>query len=881
MGAVIILAAVAAAGETPEEEFGLARSAFDDGLYTFALKRFERLKMLPRFARADDSALYSAKCQFMLGRFHKVTELLTAFPEQYRGSPLQPRARLWLGRGYLEKAALQTDKRKRTENLSRAAALFLELASAKMADRLVRADAEYFAARAYFDMGRLDEASLRLKRFLEVHSKSPYAPKARLLQGEVFFRLYRFEDAVRTLTRLLDSGGAKANDLDAYQIRAECYYCLKDWDKALADHREAAKLAAKVPERLYQARYGAGWTLFHRAAEQTTEKERRKDLEDAREEFLVVSRLPATERIARAATFKVGQILIALGRNAEAIPVLEQCTPAKTFPELYLQARYLLVKANREAEHYGKALAWIQEIEQYEAEGAVSVELSLAAGQEKAETLTGSGKAVEAAKVYLELRDRASKTAVKAEMFFMAAMSYLKAEELGKERYSQAMQILQEIASRRDLAAELSYSRLHYFLGRSAHRLATAESDGGDAGKARKLFDLAVKEYGDIRHKGEASEYAYLASIAEAEIHKLRGQPKRARDIFDALLKSKIGDDAERARLHLECARASRDAGDPTAALAHIETGFRIKGMREGHRAEALFLKGACLAEVGKKRPAADAYGKFLAEFPEWPGRAAQAAFERGLLLEGLGSRAEAMKSFDLSARLASSVPAGVLTEEEMAELASRAKVRAAAAALEEGSAREAARRYREVAAAKGEQAWEAELALAGIDLAAGRSKGALARLGRVLKEAGRESEKARRAAELAGRIHLAARKSEEAEAMFRLAMKSVDKALSVQAMAGLASSLYEQNRFDDAAEVYTQLYLATKGLREGKQALREKAIRGVYRSFRRSMEGATQERKLALLDNAMKLVSLSEDRKWRETKMAELRELRHTEKEQ
>ena len=858
------LAAFLAAGspsfaeDTPEEQYALARSAFEDGLYAFALKRFERLSGLEKFSRADDSAIFVGKCRFQLGLFADAIRVLAKFPSSYPHSNLRAESRLWLGRAHLENSARQQSSAVRKKMQQRAAEIFAELAREKSVNRVLKADAEYFAARGRFEMHFHEDAAKMLRNFLEAHPDSPYALSARLLRGDALFRLYRFEGAVRELTVVLRSSPSRQQAQDARQLRGECYYCLKDWDRALLDYWKAGQLAQRDPGRLHQARYGAGWAIYQRAMERADDRERREDLEAALLEFLPVSKLPASERIGRGATFKVGQILLELERYREAIRYLKQCTPSRTFPDLHLQARYLLAKTNRKLGRHAQALSRLEEISRYADEVSLPQELALAVGQEKAEILSESGKPVEAAKEYVALRDATTEARTRAEMYFMAGTAYLNASRLGKERFIKARRIFEEIVSQPKLSGEISHSRLHYHLAWALHGLALEELRAGRARVAEGLLDLAVKRYSEVK----AGNYARVAGLAAAGIHEKRNRPELACRIYEDLLAAGIADAAEKAEIDLACARANRSAGRRSRSLARLDNVLASDECTPSCRSEALLLKATCLAESGENLEAERTYAQFLRGFgtsSEAPG----AALRRGELLVGLARRAEAIDSFDLSARLAG---------RSDAELAQRAGLAAAKAALESGRAAEARRRFLEGAAEKGEFAWESELALAGMDLGAGKPSEAIRRLSRILREAGGEKEITKRAAELAGRVHLASGSNEKAEKMFRRAGTSDLTALAARALAGLAVSLYRQNRFDEAAERYAALYLAVKD--GGPTALREKAIKGAVSSLRRSIEGAPAERKRKLLGEAVRIAGLSREREWRESTLDDLAEL-------
>ncbi len=853
----LLAAASSEAGDRPQDQFALAQSALNDGLHTFALKRFEKLEKLAGFKRADAAGLGAAKCRFHLGQYDEVVRLLSGYAKRHAGSTYVPRARFWLARAYLEKASSSAGGARRKGLLKKASALFLELVGGDY-DRLLRADAEFFAARIAFESGRNEDAAKGMGKFLAAHGASPFVLEARIISGRSLFNLYRFEEAAKVLSPVIKSGSVPKLVLEARLVRAESFYFLKDWNRALADYRAAAKIAPKGSDELHTARYGAGWALYQKALSNTDAAGKKADLKAALAEFEPVAKLPISTKLGRSGTFKRGHVLFDLGRYDEAVKVLEDCTVSKLFPELHVQARYLIAKAHRGSGRHKQALGRLDEIEQYNKLGKVPADLLAAARQQRAQVLVEMGRQVDAAEANLRLAKQVSSPAEKAELYLMAAVTYLDAESLGKVRYTKAREIIDDILQTKKLASELPFTRIRYYLARSYHGAALAEAEkGGDPRMASELMRLALAEYEKVYKYHGSDRYARFAGEARAGILRSQGKPGEACKIYEGLIRSGSKKGPEAARLYLELARSYQAAGDAHKAIGPLELARAIEGVAPGIRGDILFLRALLLAEDGDAPAAEKAYAGYLAEFAAGAG-AADAAFNRGILLAGLGRHDESVKSFDRAAELAGTD--GV---------AERARLEAARSCFAAGDLPKASRRFAVVAKGKQAPAWEAELSLAGIETDSGKGKGALVRLDRILKEAPPGAEVARRAAELAGRIHMVGLGYERAEEMFRIASESDIAAVKIRGISGLADAAYARNRFDFAAEAYTSLYYVARD-----NALRERALRGAVRSLKRHLPSTPREGKPELLKRARKMAGLSKDIPWRTVTLKEITEL-------
>jgi TolA-binding protein len=244
-----LIVAGRALGDSPLELFQAGKQAFQEKLYSVAVRSFsELIQDYPDDPRADDAEYLQGVALFYLGQFHDSIRLLERYGRKYPSSSYNRRVAYWLG------LALYRDGQ------YAAAEEALERQLQYPEERYFHTRSLYTLANAYEKQDRNDQALKSYRELLSLTSDPALVSHALLRIGSIEIAAERYEEALSSFYRLLLDYPESPLARDATYFVGECYFFLGDYDEAAEQFR---RLLTHFPGSRYRehAAYRLGYVL--------------------------------------------------------------------------------------------------------------------------------------------------------------------------------------------------------------------------------------------------------------------------------------------------------------------------------------------------------------------------------------------------------------------------------------------------------------------------------------------------------------------------------------------------------------------------------------------------------------------------------------------
>ncbi|OGS24740.1 MAG: hypothetical protein A2297_01745 [Elusimicrobia bacterium RIFOXYB2_FULL_48_7] len=230
----------------------------------------------------------------------------------------------------------------------------LEELSSELANSGKFADANFFLAESYYQLGRLDESILTFKRFTENFPQDKRAVVSLFRMGSAQFKQNRFEDSVKTFEKLTAGHPECEYCPAALYNTALSYKKLENWDRVAATLKTYME---KYPSEAESS--GASFELAAVYEEQKQYAQANKTLEAIRDKTLQCSGIWGET------TFRIAENHMAAGNETLAMDEYSKLTVIEINPALETWALNAMARAGeyyeRKNDDY-KALSYYERI---------------------------------------------------------------------------------------------------------------------------------------------------------------------------------------------------------------------------------------------------------------------------------------------------------------------------------------------------------------------------------------------------------------------------------------------------------------------------------------------------------------------------------------
>lgn len=374
------------AGQGAEVDFKIGMAHFYGGQYAEAARVLDAVVSGPLAASA---AFWQAEARYRLGQYEQARALYSRLIDRHRDFPRMGEAFYGLGwashrlgdhagakAAYQQAANKLEDGRTRQDAFYRWGLALIDLHEwenarfifgqllEKRPDPAIAADARFQMAWSLYRQGKLEEAATGFGNFALGHASNQLAPQALVWQGRSYFRLDRFEDAVRVLQGAIAHPLATSGQIyEAREQLAAAYHNAGRYEDSRQVYEQLMQMADLPADRVEDLRDGVIQSHMkagnYRQARREVLKRNplgetdRKTLQSIAEAFLargewtdVIETWLAVPQPGPTLTFWAGKAHLEKQTPAEAIKLLEPLRETRD-EELRPQVLYELARAYR------------------------------------------------------------------------------------------------------------------------------------------------------------------------------------------------------------------------------------------------------------------------------------------------------------------------------------------------------------------------------------------------------------------------------------------------------------------------------------------------------------------------------------------------------